>query len=79
MKRAPWRVGWSSDGRRFYFRSPGGYSMTFSGRKAGVRGSVREWLPKMLAVAEMLAATDKDSNPEFVEAIKAAILDLETS
>jgi len=74
MKRAPWCVGWSKDHRRFYFRTPGGYSMTLSGRKAGIADHARDLLPKMLAVAER--ATDEDGNPEFITAIKDAILDL---
>ena len=74
MKRPPFRVGWSNDRRRFYFHTPGGYRMTFSGRKAGIADHARELLPKMLAVAEK--ATDEDGNPGFIAAIKAAILDL---
>lgn len=73
----PWRVGWSKDQRKYYFRTPGGYSMTLSGRRAAVTAEALNLLPKMLAVAEK--ATDEDGHPEFIAAIKTAISDLSSN
>lgn len=75
QKTYPWRVGWSPDNRRFYFKAPSGYSMMLSGARKTVTNTALQMLPKMLDVAKK--ATDRDNDPEFVAAIEAAITELQ--
>ena len=74
MGKRPWRVGWSPDNRRFYFRAPSGYSMTLSGSRKTVVEATLQVLPKMLDVAKK--AVGQDNNPEFIAAIEAALVEL---
>lgn len=76
MGKRPWRVGWSPDNRRFYFRAPSGYSMALSGSRKNVVEATLQVLPKMLDVAKK--AVGQDNNPEFIAAIEAAIAELQS-
>ncbi len=68
-KTVAWRVGWSDDKRRFYFRSPTGYRETLTGPREGIKNHLRKVLPAYLEIAR-----SKHSDlPEFVKAIETEL------
>jgi hypothetical protein len=65
-----WRVGWSPDGRKFYFHTPTGYRETLSGRKEGIKNHLRKVLPSYLEIAR------KGEDAEFTAAIERELAEL---